>query len=83
MGTRGVNRKNLKKAVEVKVGNLICIKRIWILTPVCYIFGVVLDVRKTKWDKDYRILKMLTTDGIVSDEPLDIVRDINCYEIIA
>lgn len=82
MGTRGVDRKNLKKAVEVKVGNLICIKRIWILTPVCCVFGIVLDVRKTKWDKDYRIIKMLTTDGIVSDEPLNVIRDADNLQIL-
>lgn len=83
MGTRGVDRKNLNKCPEVKVGSLICIKRIWILSPVSHALGIVLEVRKTKWDKNYRIIKMLKIDGEITEEPLNIARDIENLEILA
>lgn len=78
-----MDRKNLNKYPEVKVGSLICIKRIWILSPISHAFGIVLEVRKTKWDKNYRIIKMLKIDGEISEEPLNIIRDIDNLEILA
>jgi hypothetical protein len=67
----------------MNVGDLIKIKRIWINHPPSYLQGIILSIKTTRWDKNYRIIKLLKTDGTIVDEPLDIVRDINCYEIIA
>lgn len=82
MGSRGVDRKNLIKCPNVKAGDLICIKRVWLLTPVSYVCGVVLGVRIIKWDKNYRMIRMLKIDGEVCEEPLNIVHDANNLEIL-
>ncbi len=69
--------------MKPKVGNIIYIEKSWTHRPPTKIFGLVIGIRKTKWDRDYRIIKVLQGDGKIVEEPLNIVREIECCKVIA
>lgn len=83
MGTRKLDRKNPIKEVEVKVGDLIRIQRVWLMTNVTHVFGLVLGISETKWDKNYRLIKLLKFDGEVGIEPINVIEDVGNLEFLS
>jgi len=59
----------------VKLGDVVRIRRIWINQPPSYTLGMIVGMRGTHWDEDYRILTILTSDGTLTTEPLNVSRD--------
>lgn len=61
---------------------MVRIRRICINQPPSYTEGLIVGIRGTYWDKDYRVLTILTAGGAVATEPLNIVRDAKNVEYI-
>ena len=66
----------------MKLGDVVRIRRIWIMQPVSYVEGLVVDIRTTRWEDNYRIVSILTEDGKIVTEPIDLVRDAKNVEYI-
>lgn len=78
-----MDRENLKKLkIELRIGDRVRIKRIWINQPDSYIEGIILGFSDTRWDEDYRIVELLSTDGKIFKEPIHIKRDYRCFEVL-
>ena len=54
----------------LKAGQFIRIKREWMQHPCTYVHGIIIEIRKTKYDSDYRFVKLLQLAGKITDEPV-------------
>lgn len=52
------------------------------MQPETYTMGLILSIKTTRWEENYRIVSILTEGGKIVTEPIDLVRDAKNVEYI-